>query len=680
MRSKREGGIALPNFERYYLAAQSRYVIDFVSPRPRYQNTQMDVLLLHPAYRLSQFLHGGPAVFKTRVPMATALYGAWMELKQLLGYVAMNPDTPLHALPAQWGDRVPTVSTFPLLTRLMALEPQRPLSFIYQWLDSHIGRQEFSSRTKWEKDVGPLEDWEWDLAKAGPALVVMSTRHQMIQLNILHRIYYTPVRLFKMRGSGSDRCLRCDTAQGTYLHMIWECPGVRGFWNDVVRVLALVLGRPVPVTPKLCLLSIFPDEIEDATDRTLLSELLVMDNYILIYWLLQKQGQFLTLNMLFTLRDHVQAMENRTMLQPLLAKQQEDLPARKMKDSHIEALLPLGSQSQLREKYLTIHNSVRFGRILEDLDSLGVLICYTHAQTEDYQISPLSIVTAQVDKIDLCKKVIYPDCDIKFTGNVTWVGRSSMEVKMQMSQLRDQSYSPVLEASFVMVARDPENKRSAFINPIKLENTEEELIFKQGEENRLRRADVSTASLLKMAPTADERTIVHEMFLNTIDSRTASFRSRVLPPNSVWMEDAKLKSLEICHPQERNLFTRIFGGFLMRKAYELGWANACTYGGSRPYVVAVDDIIFQRPVEIGSLLFLSSQVCYTEGNYIQVRVHSEIFDPKTHERKTTNIFHFTYMSESEVPKLVPKSYGESMLYLDGRRHFHAVLKSKTEYN
>lgn len=31
--------------------------------------------------------------------------------------------------------------------------------------------------------------------------------------------------------------------------------------------------------------------------------------------------------------------------------------------------------------------------------------------------------------------------------------------------------------------------------------------------------------------------------------RTVSFRSRILPPNSVWMEDAKLKGLQICHPQ-----------------------------------------------------------------------------------------------------------------------------------
>lgn len=34
----------------------------------------------------------------------------------------------------------------------------------------------------------------------------------------------------------------------------------------------------------------------------------------------------------------------------------------------------------------------------------------------------------------------------------------------------------------------------------------------------------------------------------------------------------------MCVEQERNIFNRIFGGFLMRKAYELGWANACAFG------------------------------------------------------------------------------------------------------
>ncbi|XP_025005410.2 acyl-coenzyme A thioesterase 9, mitochondrial isoform X5 [Gallus gallus] len=345
-------------------------------------------------------------------------------------------------------------------------------------------------------------------------------------------------------------------------------------------------------------------------------------------------------------RDHVQAMQERKALHTLLAKRQEDLPPRRMKDSYLEVLLPLGSQPEIREKYLNVHNSVRFGRILEDLDSLG----------------------------DLCKKVIYPDCDIKFTGNVSWVGKTSMEVKMHMLQLHDGDYSPVLDATFVMVARDPENKRPAFVNPLVPESPEEEEIFKQGELNKLKRIDFSTASLLKMAPTAEERNVIHDIFLNTLDTKTVSFRSRILPPNSVWMEDAKLKGLQICHPQERNIFNRIFGGFLMRKAFELGWATACSYGCSRPFIVSVDDIMFQRPVEVGSLLLLSGQVCYTEKNYIQVRVHSEVYDADTREHHTTNIFHFTFISENEVPRVVPKTYGESMLYLDGKRHFAAIMK------
>ncbi|CAL8294931.1 unnamed protein product [Lota lota] len=312
----------------------------------------------------------------------------------------------------------------------------------------------------------------------------------------------------------------------------------------------------------------------------------------------------------------------------------------------------------------------RFGRILEDLDSLAVLISYSHTHNPDLPRSPLSIVTALVDKIDMRQHIIYPDCDIKFTGHVTWVGKTSIEAKMYMSQLREGAYSPVLEATFVMVARDPENKRAAFVNPLKPEGPEEELLFQQGEVNKTRRVELSTASLLKVAPTADERKIVHSLFLNTLDPQTVSFRSRVLPPKSVWMEDAKVKGLEVCFPQERNIFNRIFGGFLMRKAYELGWANACSYGGRRPNLVAVDDILFQKPVEIGSLLLLSSQVCYTEGKYIQVRVHTEVLDPLTGQHNTTNVFHFTFVSDIDVPMIVPKSYGESMLYLDGMRHFN----------
>lgn len=61
----------------------------------------------------------------------------------------------------------------------------------------------------------------------------------------------------------------------------------------------------------------------------------------------------------FLLRDHVKIMEDRKSLHRFLAKSQNGLPPRRMKDSYIEVLLPLGSQPELREKYLTVQNTVR---------------------------------------------------------------------------------------------------------------------------------------------------------------------------------------------------------------------------------------------------------------------------------------------------------------------------------
>ncbi len=75
--------------------------------------------------------------------------------------------------------------------------------------------------------------------------------------------------------------------------------------------------------------------------------------------------------------------------------------------------------------------------------------------------------------------------------------------------------------------------------------------------------------------------------------------------------------------------------------------------------LAVDDIMFQRPVEIGSLLFLSSMVVYVEGNKIQTRVHAEVVDIHTAKRETTNVFYFIFKAKDETELLgnvVPKTY------------------------
>ena len=60
---------------------------------------------------------------------------------------------------------------------------------------------------------------------------------------------------------------------------------------------------------------------------------------------------------------------------------------------------------------------------------------------------------------------------------------------------------------------------------------------------------------------------------------------------------------------------------------------------------------------------------------LQVRVHAEVIDPHTGASCTTNEFHFTFETAKgdPVPTVLPKTYAESMIYLDSRRRFEEAM-------
>lgn len=59
----------------------------------------------------------------------------------------------------------------------------------------------------------------------------------------------------------------------------------------------------------------------------------------------------------------------------------------------------------------------------------------------------------------------------------------------------------------------------------------------------------------------------------------------------------------------------------MRTAFETALANAALFSRSRPHIMAVDSVVFRRPVEIGSILLLSSQVSYSTDCFMQVNFY-----------------------------------------------------------
>ncbi|XP_063224374.1 acyl-coenzyme A thioesterase 9, mitochondrial-like [Bacillus rossius redtenbacheri] len=359
-----------------------------------------------------------------------------------------------------------------------------------------------------------------------------------------------------------------------------------------------------------------------------------------------------------------------------LPASQDELPERSMQDSFTSAIIPLSEDFSLQDKYVTFLGSVRMGRLLEDMDMFAVWVAHKHLhdpRSKPGDVTPYVIVTVLVDQIDFTDHVPKSDRDIRLSGHVSWVGRSSLEAVVWLEQdAGGGNYQRLTRALFLMAARNSTNSGPAVVNRLAPKDEHEREILAGGEDRKRRRTRQKGVSLLKSVPDAEEQGLVHSLFLRSVDLHSHRF-ARVLPPGGRWMGEAKQNTIVFSHPEDRNLHNNVFGGFLMRHALELAWTSAYLYGKYRPKICHISDINFVQPVNVGSLLQMHSQVVFTQHNYMQIVVHAEVFDATSGHPTTTNVFHYTYTVPEVVASIYPRSYGEAMKYLEGRRHFLHVM-------
>lgn len=156
--------------------------------------------------------------------------------------------------------------------------------------------------------------------------------------------------------------------------------------------------------------------------------------------------------------------------------------------------------------------------------------------------------------------------------------------------------------------------------------------------------------------------------------------------NLMLIDQTRLSNALMCQPQQRNTRGRIFGGFLMRRAFEIAFTTAYMFLGQQPLFREVDRVEFKSPVEVGNLLQLSSCVLYTSNHpkgidqdykrllnpeeYAKTphefvggpKVHIEVLACVTRPEEATssvsNSFHFTFESRDqgrELRRVVPSS-------------------------
>jgi acyl-coenzyme A thioesterase 9 len=168
------------------------------------------------------------------------------------------------------------------------------------------------------------------------------------------------------------------------------------------------------------------------------------------------------------------------------------------------------------------------------------------------------------------------------------------------------------------------------------------------------------------------------------------------PTNVAFMESSRLHTAAIMQPQFRNRHQfMIFGGFLLKQTFELAFCCAASFSHARPSFVSLDPSTFQNPVPVGSVLYLTATVTYTDppavdeatsgagkapgrvpgkGTRIQVRVDSKVRNVEHGETKPTGVFNYTFWVDKDV-RVMPRTYGEFMMYIDARRRATRVADS-----
>lgn len=386
---------------------------------------------------------------------------------------------------------------------------------------------------------------------------------------------------------------------------------------------------------------------------------------------------------------------------------------KRMEDSFCEIILPITQSSTLLEAYQSIHGGLRFGRLMEDMDALASLVAYKHCNNnenldDNFDYSRFTLVTAAVDRVDLLR-TFGKISNVRLRGFVTYTGRSSMEITLSMElssfhqlshhhqSMQNEQWDLAAMAKFVFVARSPDMKHAIPINRLVAETDSERELIRLGQlrhEYRLRRSE---QSLFKSPPTEPESRLLHSLLIGGGDNK-------VTEGSSIPMKKTELFNLRIAQPQDRNIHNFIFGGYLMREAFELAYATAIMFTQGREVLITtVDDVNFVHPVPIGSLLDFNARIAYTDTigkdtiaeaistdvdtqesqnihsmtklyQRIHVQVIADVLTPSTGARQTTNTFHYTFISaippsasSSSIKSVIPETYLEAMHYLEGKR-------------
>ncbi|ABC82722.1 hotdog domain-containing protein [Anaeromyxobacter dehalogenans] len=335
-------------------------------------------------------------------------------------------------------------------------------------------------------------------------------------------------------------------------------------------------------------------------------------------------------------------------------------------DTTCEHVLPLSTDPALRRRFMVLKDPIpgnfRFGVLLEVLDRLAADTAMAYAQRFQPEAR---VVTAALDEI-VVRRVADVTRDVRCLARINHVGRTSMEVGIRVESAPDRAH--LASCYFTMVARDGDGPgaRSVAIPPLELGDDVERVRAARAAARRAayRREQDS----LVEPPSRDEFLLLSALHREQEEPGFAGVRAR----------DVVTETWERTYPEQENLSAVIFGGYIMRRAYELASICAERVALDRPVMAAVNRVNFFHPVQIGDKLHLTSRVVYTDGAMVCIETGIERISRDRSARALSNSCRFTFVNIDRglrpvpVPTLHPSDYAEDARYLAARRDLRGL--------
>lgn len=111
----------------------------------------------------------------------------------------------------------------------------------------------------WEEELGsPIADNDWKEALTKVNGSTSCARLNLIQLKVVHHIYFTNSKLAKIYPNVKE-CNRCNSSPANMTHMFWSCPRLHEYWANIFHHVSKFLNFTLIPSVEIGVFGIIPN-------------------------------------------------------------------------------------------------------------------------------------------------------------------------------------------------------------------------------------------------------------------------------------------------------------------------------------------------------------------------------------------------------------------------------------